>query len=46
MYLCILDANGDVLVHRNGPATPEHFLTVIAPYREDVVVAACLLDQP
>ena len=39
MYLCVLGANGEVLVHRNGPATPEHFLAVIAPYREDVVVA-------
>jgi len=39
MYICLLDANGEILVHRNGPATPEHFLAVIAAYREDVVVA-------
>jgi len=39
MYICILDSAGQVLVHRNGPATPEHFLAVIAPYRQDVVVA-------
>src|SRR5262249_11259466 len=39
MYICILDANGQILVHRNGPATPEHLLNVIAPYREDLVVA-------
>ncbi len=39
MYICVLDAEGQIRVHRNGPATPEHFLTVIAPYREDLVVA-------
>src|SRR3989441_13233189 len=39
MYICILDADGTVRVHRNGPATPEHFLATIAPYRENLVVA-------
>jgi transposase len=39
MYICVLDAQGKILVHRNGPATPEHLLTTIAAYREDVVVA-------
>jgi transposase len=39
MYICILDAEGTVRVHRNGPATPEHFLATIAAYREDLVVA-------
>jgi transposase len=39
MYICILDADGQIRVHRNGPATPEHLLTTIAPYREDLVVA-------
>jgi transposase len=39
MYICVLDAEGQIRVHRNGPATPEHFLTAIAPYREDLVVA-------
>ena len=40
MYVCILDATGQMLVHRNVPATPEAFLEVVAPYREDLVVAA------
>ena len=40
MYVCILDAAGQVLVHRNVPSTPEAFLEVVAPYREDLVVAA------
>jgi len=39
MYVCILDAAGQVLVHQNLPAKPEAFLETIAPYREDLVVA-------
>ena len=39
MYICVLDGQGKILVHRNGPATPEHLLTTIAAYREDLVVA-------
>jgi transposase len=40
MYVCILDGTGQVLVHRNMPSTPEALLEVVAPYREDLVVAA------
>ena len=40
MYLCILDAAGQVLVHRNVPSTPAAFLETVAPYRADLVVAA------
>ena len=39
MYLCILDQQGNVLLHRNLPTKPERFLKAIAPYREDIVVA-------
>jgi transposase len=38
MYVCILDQNGTILVHKNLPTTPEAFLRIIAPYRDDVVV--------
>ena len=38
MYVCILDQHGTKLVHKNLPTTPEAFLRVVAPYREDVVV--------
>ena len=38
MYVCILDQNGTKLVHKNLPTTPEAFLRLIAPYREDLVV--------
>jgi transposase len=38
MYLCILNQEGEILVHRNMPAGPDPFLKAIAPYREDLVV--------
>ena len=40
MYLCILDAAGEVLVHRNIKSRPADFLALIEPYRDDLVVAA------
>jgi transposase len=40
MYICILDAAGQVLLHRNFKTTPAAFLDAVAPYREDLVVAA------
>ncbi len=40
MYVCILDAAGQVLVHRNVKATPAAFLEIVAPFRDDLVVAA------
>ena len=39
MYVCILDQSGMILVHKNLPTTPEAFLRIIAPYRDDLVVA-------
>jgi len=39
MYVCILDAEGQALVHKNLPATPEAFLEAVAPYRDGLVVA-------
>lgn len=38
MYLCILDADGDKVLHRNVKATPAAFLNAVAPYRDDLVV--------
>jgi len=37
-YVCLLDQSGAKLVHKNLPPTPEAFLRLIAPYREDLVV--------
>jgi transposase len=39
MYVCLLDQAGTKLVHKNVVATPEAFLRVVAPYRDDLVVA-------
>ena len=39
MYVCILDQHGTKLVHKNLSTTPEAFLRLITPYREDLVVA-------
>ena len=44
MYVCILNQAGENLVHQNVKASPETFLKVIAPYRDDLVVAVeCLV---
>ncbi len=40
LYLCILDSEGEVVLHRNVRANPESFLRAIAPFRDDLVVAA------
>ena len=39
MYVCILDSEGTILLHRNMPCDPEKFLRALAPYRDDLVVA-------
>lgn len=51
MYLCILNQDGDILLHRNIKTEPATFLATIAPYREDLVACAecmfswyCLAD--
>jgi transposase len=38
MSVCLGDATGTKLVHKNVPTTPEAFLRLLAPYREDLVV--------
>jgi transposase len=39
MYVCIVNHDGDILLHRNMKAAPEPFLKAIAPYRDGLVVA-------
>src|SRR5262245_5435097 len=39
MYLCVLNQEGAVLLHRNMKAAPEPFLKAVAPYRDGLVVA-------
>jgi transposase len=38
MYLCILDGDGNVLLHRNIVSSPATFLAAIKPFREGLVV--------
>ena len=38
MYVCVLNRDGEVLLHRHMKAAPEPFLRAMAPYREDLVV--------
>jgi hypothetical protein len=43
MYLCILSQHGESMVHQHFTASPDAFLQVLAPYRDDSVVAVeCL----
>ena len=43
MDLCVLNQDGEVLLHRDMKAAPGPFLQAMAPYREDVVVCVeCL----
>lgn len=39
MYLCILNQDGEIVLHRNIRTDPGVLLKTIAPYREDIVVA-------
>jgi len=39
MYVCILDAEGNIRIHQNIHTDPEAFLRITAPFREDIVVA-------
>jgi transposase len=39
MYVCILNHDGEIVVHRNMPASPDALLKTIAPYREQIVIA-------
>lgn len=39
MSVCVLDAQGNVLIERTIPTDPQVFLALIAPFREDLAVA-------
>ncbi len=38
MYLCVIDAEGQTVLHRNMRCDPKLFLKLLAPYRDEVVV--------
>ena len=39
MYVCIIDDKGEIKEHRNMKTDRDLFLKIIAPFREDIVVA-------
>ncbi len=39
LYVCILNQAGEIVLHRNMKTDPAVLLKVIAPYRDDLVVA-------
>jgi transposase len=39
MYICILNQESEIMLHRNMQASPETFLKAIVPYRDAMVVA-------
>jgi transposase len=43
MYVCIMNHDGEILVHRNMPAGPDPFLKAIARSRGDLVVCVVCL---
>ena len=40
MYLCVLDQDGKIVLHRNIKTKPDSFLRAIQPFRDDIVVGA------
>src|SRR5712691_4531589 len=40
MYLCILNQAGAIVLHRNMKSDPDSLLKAIAPFRENIVIAA------
>jgi transposase len=43
MYVCLVNHDGEILVHRHMKAAPEPFRKAVAPYRDGLVVAVeCL----
>jgi len=40
MYLCVLDAQGSIVLHERIPSQRDAFLEAITPYRDDLVVCA------
>ena len=38
LYLCVIDQEGSILMHKNIPAKPDAFLKAIKPYHPNVVI--------
>ena len=40
MYVCVMNENAEILLHKNMDACREPFLKAIEPYKEDLIVTA------
>ena len=38
MHLCIINSEGEIVLHRNMKADPESLLKAIGPYRPDILI--------
>jgi len=38
LYVCVLDSNGNIVVHKKCKANPEALLQLIQPYLEDLLI--------
>jgi len=38
LYVCILDQQGNILVHKNIKANPEALMRLVKPYLDDLVI--------
>lgn len=38
MFVCIMDAKGEILFHRNITNNPDRFINIIEPYRKNIAV--------
>ena len=46
MYLCIINAQGETVLHRNMKTDPELLAKAIEPYREDLVISGKTGGRP
>jgi predicted NBD/HSP70 family sugar kinase len=46
MYVCLVNHDGEILVHRHMKAAPDPFLKAVAPDRDGLVVAASNVSSP
>lgn len=46
MYVCILNNQGDIVLHKNIATDPAKFLALIEPYRENLVIGVeCIFSS-
>ncbi len=47
LYVCILDSQGETVVHKNITANPDALLRLITPYQDKLVIGVeCMFSCP